>query len=294
VSNTGNVAFTISAISLAGANVADFVQSNTCKIGASLAAGANCTITVSFRPAGTGARSATVNIVTNANVNPNPTVTLQGTGTQVNLDTKAITFAAQIVGTQSASQSVTLFNTGLAVLRITAIGFTGTNPGDFSQTNNCPIGGNLGAGGSCRITVRFTPTAVGTRTAALSISTNDPGTPTATVSLSGTGVQAFASLTPTSHSFGNVKAKTNSAPFAFTLTNTGTSFLTINGISIGGNNANRFNQTNTCGATLAIGASCTINVRFSPQQVGPNSATLQVRDNATGSPQTANLTGTGN
>lgn len=292
--NTGNVAFTISSVSLTGTNATDYVLANTCPIGgAGLAAGANCTFTVAFRPAGAGTRTASVSIATNANVNPNPAVALSGTATQINLDTKAIAFAPQVVGTQSASQSVTLFNIGTATVRVNSIGITGTNPGDFSQTNNCPIGGNLGAGSSCRINVRFTPTAVGTRAATLSISTNDPGTPTATVSLSGTGVQVLATLTPTSHNFGSVAVRTTSAPFAFTLTNTGSAVLTINGISIGGANANRFNQTNNCAATLAIGATCTINVTFSPQQRGNYAATLQVRDNATGSPQTAGLSGTG-
>lgn len=292
LSNSGNVAFTINSITLTGTNSTEFVLSNGC--GASVAAGGNCILGVSFRPAGSGSRTATVNISTTANVNPNPTVVLKGTGTQVNLDATVITFAPQAIGTQSASQSVTLTNTGPAALRITAVGLTGANPGDFSQTNNCPIGGSLGAGGSCRANVRFTPTAVGTRTATLSITTNDLGTPTATVALSGIGVQALATLTPTSHSFGTVKARTNSAPFAFTFQNTGSAVVTISSISFGGANANRFSQTNNCGASLAIGASCTINVTFSPQQAGSYSATLQVRDNAAGSPQSATLTGIGN
>ena len=292
LSNTGNVAFAINTVALTGTNSTEFVLSNGC--GASLAAGGNCVLTVSFRPAGSGSRTATVNISTTANVNPNPTVALKGTGTQVNLDATVITFAPQVIGTQSASQSVTLTNTGPAAVRITAVGLTGTNAGDFSQTNNCPIGGSLGAGASCRTNVRFTPTAVGTRTATLSITTNDLGTPAATVALSGIGVQALATLTPTSHSFGTVKARTNSAPFAFTFQNTGSAVVTISSISFGGANANRFSQTNNCGASLAIGASCTINVTFSPQQTGSYSATLQVRDNAAGSPQTATLTGTGN
>jgi FtsP/CotA-like multicopper oxidase with cupredoxin domain len=295
LSNTGNVSYTISSFTLGGTNAGDFqLQTNTCTNGSSVVAGANCSFTVVFRPTAAGARSAAVNIVTTANVNPSQTVNLTGTGTQVNLSTTSLTFAPQIVGTQSASQQVTLTNTGPAALHINSIAITGLNATDFTQSNNCPVGGNLGSAASCRVTMRFNPTAIGVRTGTLGISTNDPGTPSANVALTGTGIQAGATLTPTSHDFGAVTAGNTSAPFAFTLTNSGTAPLTINNISFGGNNGNRFSQTNNCGNTLAIAASCRINVTFRPQQAGRTySGTLQISDNAPNSPQTATLTGTG-
>lgn len=293
LSNTGNVAYTIASISLIGTNAADFVLNYNCPIGgAGLAANANCSISLTFRPTGGGARTAQVKILTNANVNPNPTVTLSGTGTQVNLSTLSLTFAPQVLGTTSATQQVTLTNTGPAALHINTVSLIGSNPADFTQSNNCPVGGNLGSGASCRITLRFAPTATGARSATLQISTNDVGTPLANVVLTGTGIQAAVSLTPTSHDFGAVTAGQTSAPFAFTLTNSGTAPLTINNISLGG--GNRFTQTNNCGASLAIGASCTINVTFRPQKAGQTyTGTLSVNDNAPNSPQTATLTGTG-
>jgi hypothetical protein len=295
LSNTGNVAYTISSITLTGTNTADFVLNYNCTIGgAGLAANGSCSINVTFRPTAAGTRSAALNIVTTANVNPTRTVPLSGAGTQVNLSTTSLTFAPQVVNSQSASQQVTLTNTGPGALHINSFSLTGANPTDYSQTTNCPVGGNLGSGASCRVTLRFIPTTTGVLTATLAISTNDPGTPIANVALTGTGIQAAVSLTPTSHDFGAVTAKSTSAPFAFTLTNSGTAALSINNISIGGANGNRFNQTNNCGNTLAIGASCTINVTFTPQKAGTAySATLQISDNAPGSPQAATLTGTG-
>jgi FtsP/CotA-like multicopper oxidase with cupredoxin domain len=294
LSNTGNVAYTISSISLLG-NTADFVLNHNCPInGTGLVTGASCSLSLTFRPTASGARAATVNIVTTANVNPKPTIALSGKGTQVNVSTGALTFAPQVVATQSATQQVTLTNTGPAGLGITSIALTGTNPGDFSQTSNCPVGATLASGGSCRLTLRFVPTAVGVRAATVAITTNDPGTPVTTVTTTGTGIQAAVTLTPISHDFGAVTARSTSAPFAFTLTNSGTASLTISRISLAGASANRFNQTNNCGASLAIGASCTINVTFSPQQARTAySATLQISDNVPNSPQTATLTGTG-
>jgi FtsP/CotA-like multicopper oxidase with cupredoxin domain len=295
LSNTGNVAYTITSIAISGGNTSDYILNYNCPInGAGLAGGGTCNISISFRPTAAGLRSSSVVVTTTANVNPKPVVTLTGTGTQVNLSTPALTFAPQVVGTQSATQQVTLTNTGPAALGITSIALTGTNPGDFILNSNCPVGGSLASGGSCRVTLRFVPTAVGTRTATVAIRTNDPGTPTANVNLTGTGIQAAVSLTPTSHNFGAVTARSTSAPFAFTLTNSGTAPLTINRVSLGGADPNRFNQTNNCGNSLAIGASCTINVTFTPQRARTAySATLQITDNAPNSPQTATLTGTG-
>jgi hypothetical protein len=295
LSNTGNIGFTINSVGLSGGNTADFILNNGCTSGTSLAGGGSCTFTISFRPTASGARSSSVAISTTANVNPAISLPLSGTGTQVNVSTLSLTFAPQVIGTQSANQQVTLTNTGPAALGITSIALAGANPGDFTVTNNCPVGGSLASGGSCRVTTRFVPTALGTRTATVAITTNDRGTPVANVLLTGTGIQAAVSLTPTTFNFGLVTARSTSTPAPFTLTNSGTAPLTINRISLGGANPNRFNiQSNNCGTSLAIGASCTINVTFTPQQRGPNyTATLQVTDNAPNSPQTATLSGTG-
>jgi hypothetical protein len=90
------------------------------------------------------------------------------------------------VGTTSVAQNVTLTNTGNAVLSVASVGLTGTNPGDFSQTNTCASGAAVGA--NCSISVTFAPTAAGTRSASVSIADNASGSPQ-TISLSGAGVQ---------------------------------------------------------------------------------------------------------
>jgi FG-GAP-like repeat/FG-GAP repeat len=97
----------------------------------------------------------------------------------------SLTFSSQNQGTSSAAHSVTLSNSGNAGLSITAISVGGANSGDFQQTNNC--GSSVVAGGSCSIGVTFTPTAMGSRSATLSIGDNATGSPQL-VSLAGTGV----------------------------------------------------------------------------------------------------------
>ncbi len=87
-----------------------------------------------------------------ANVN-DPTAIVQVPN--LSLSSGSLTYANQNVGTTSAAQSVTLNNTGTAALTITSIGVTGTNAGDFAQTNTC--GASVAAGGNCSISVTFTP-----------------------------------------------------------------------------------------------------------------------------------------
>jgi hypothetical protein len=76
--------------------------------------------------------------------------------------------------------------------------------------------------------------------------------------------------------------------------NTGNATLSITGISIAGTNSSEFAETNSCGETLAAGASCTISVTFTPASVASFTATVSVANNASGSPQTVTLNGTGN
>jgi hypothetical protein len=205
----------------------------------------------------------------------------------VSLSTTSLLFGNQVVGTRSAAQTVTIANVGTTTLTITGFAWSP----NFSDSNNC--GGSLAPGRSCRANVVFAPTTTGVLTGTLTITDSDVTSPQI-VTLTGTGVQAAVSLTPTSYTFPNQTRRTTSAPFTFTLSNPGTASLTINSISLGGANANQFAiQSRTFTNTLATGSSCNINVVFSPTNRATYNATLQVNDNAPGSPQTATLTGTG-
>jgi hypothetical protein len=188
---------------------------------------------------------------------------------------------------------VTLTNKGSSALAITSVSMTGTNSGDFAQTNNCPLSpSTLGAGASCAISVTFRPAATGTRSGTLSVADNAAGSPQS-VALSGAGVApASGSASPTSLSFGDQRVNTISTK-AVTLSNTGGSELSNINISITGANSNQFSQTNNCGASLAGGSSCTINVTFRPTTTGSMTATVTVADNASNSPQTVSLAGAG-
>ena len=214
---------------------------------------------------------------------------LSATGPAASLSPTSLAFGNQTVGTSSASQSVTLTNNGPGTLSGISIAFTGTNSGDFAQTNTC--GSPLAANATCTISVTFTPAVAGARSAALSVADNASGSPQ-TVSLTGTGVAVgmpVANVSPTSLTFGGQTVGTTSAAQTVTLSNTGGAALTISSIAASGD----FAESNSCGSSLAAGGNCTISVTFTPTASGTRTGSLSVTDNASGSPQTVSLTGTG-
>jgi probable HAF family extracellular repeat protein len=283
--NTGTSSLSITSIAIAGTNAGDFSQTNSCP--ATLAAGASCTISVKFKPTASGTRNALLRVSDNAAGSPQE-VTLSGIGTTAELSPLSISFGVAAVGTTTAARAVTLTNLATTTLNITGIAITGINPGDFAQTNTC--GNSLSAGASCSISVSFKPTASGARTAALSVSDNAAGSPQK-VTLGGVGTTV--KLSPTSLNFGLVVVGMTSAAQNVTLTNVGTTILSITGIAITGTNAGDFSQTHTCGSSLSAGTSCSISVTFQPAATGTRTAVLSVTDNAAGSPQKVTLSGKG-
>ena len=101
------------------------------------------------------------------------------------------------------------------------------------------------------------------------------------------------SLSPASLSFGNQAVGVPSSSLTVTLTNSTGGTLTISAISITGTNSGDFSKTTTCGATVAVGATCNISVTLTPSVVGSEVATLSITDNGNNSPQTLALSGTG-
>ncbi len=207
----------------------------------------------------------------------------------VSLSASSLTFSSQIVATTSLAQTVTLTNTGNATLSISTATLGGTNPADFTTTADTCSSANVAPNGTCTISVTFTPTATGTRTGTITIMDNAASSPH-TVRLTGTGVSAaILSLSTPSLTFGSQLVGTTSAPQTITLTNTGAGSLGILSIGTTGD----FGQTNKCGTSLAVNASCTINVTFTPTVPGAAVGQLTITDDAAGSPQTVGLIGTG-
>jgi Beta-propeller repeat/Abnormal spindle-like microcephaly-assoc'd, ASPM-SPD-2-Hydin len=283
LSNSGTTTLGITGTSLEGINASEFTASNGC--GSSVAAGATCNIGITFTPAGTGTRVATLSIEDSATNSPQ-TVTLAGMGTNntVSLTPTSLTFTTQLIGTSSPAQNAILTNTGTATVTVGVIAASG----QFSETNNC--GTSLAAAASCTISVVFKPTTQGTDKGAVKITDNAAGSPQM-LTLAGTAT--VVSLTPSAVSFGDQKAGTTSAAQTITVMNHGAATLTIKKIAVTGTGAADFAQTNTCGTSLAAGSSCTASVTFTPKTTGSFAALFSVADNGGGTPQSAALTGTG-
>jgi hypothetical protein len=139
-------------------------------------------------------------------------------------------------------------------------------------------------------TISFKPTTIGTLTGTVSISDNAPASPQ---KIALTGVGTYVQLSPTSLNFGNQPVGTKSLAKKIILSNKGSVAVIITSVSITGTDAKDFAQTNTCGKTVAAGASCFLSVTFKPLTKGNREAAVSVSDNGGGSPQTASLAGTG-
>jgi parallel beta-helix repeat protein len=101
-------------------------------------------------------------------------------GPSLSANPASLTFGSQAVGATSGAQPVTVTNTGTAAAAISQV----VTSGDFAESSTC--GASIAAGGSCTVSVTFTPTATGTRTGVLTINSNASNGAT-TVALTGTG-----------------------------------------------------------------------------------------------------------
>ncbi|HEV2644978.1 MAG TPA: choice-of-anchor D domain-containing protein [Acidobacteriaceae bacterium] len=295
LSNPGTGPLTISNIAITGLGVGVFGQTNTC--GNSLAAGASCTINVSFTPTGPSLFAGTLTVGDNAAVSIQ-TIPIGGSGTaalvpQATLSPSSLTFPSTTVGVAATPLPVTLSNPGTGPLSISNIGITGLGVGIFGETNTC--GNSLAAGASCTINVSFTPTGPNLFAGTLTVSDN-AAVSIQTIPIGGSGAAALvpqATLNPSSLTFASTTVGVTATTQPITLSNPGTGALAITGITVTGANASSFGQTNNCGSSVAAGGSCTITVSFTPGTAGALAAALSVADNASGSPQSIAIGGTG-
>lgn len=221
----------------------------------------------------------------------------------ISISPTKLNFGNETIAVASVQQQVQIFNPSTVPLVITSIDVTpipvtgsGTSTNVFTESDNCV--GTLNPGEYCLMYVTFTPNSAGNETDTISIQDNASGTTGTeqTVFVTGTGVTANTAVTivPSSLSFTSTAVGSVSAPQSVTVTNTGTQTLDISKISVSDTD---FSETDNCGTvyndTLAVGQSCQINVVFQPTASNTRSATLQISDNATGSPQGVSLTGTG-
>jgi len=288
LANAGNGALTIASVGISGTNAASFtIGSNSC--GSTLAAGASCTIAVTFTPTAAGAASATLSVY-DAVGTQSASLTGTGAAARATLTPASADFGSVNTGSLSA-KTFTLANAGNAALTITSVSIAGTNAASFTiGSNSC--GSTLAAGASCTVTVTFAPTTTGTASAVLTVTDVVGAQNAALTGMGTTPTVPQAALSPTSASFGNVNVGSTGSVQTFTVANAGNAALTISSVSVSGTNSSMFMiGSNTCGSSLSAGGTCSIGVSFKPTAVGTVSATLSVVDSV--GTQSASLSGIG-
>lgn len=292
ITNAGPSSAALGSLAVTGADPSDFaLVSDNCS-SATLSAAASCTVGVTFTPSASGPRTAALSITTN------PAtfllhVDLLGNGVPnvgtITAAPDSLSFPDTPLRTASAPQTLTLTNTGVADVTILSLQV----PEGYAATNNC--GNILMAGKSCTLSITFRPSIAGGGVSQLQVvfPVLNGAAPLVKVSLQANGIEApFLTPCPTTLSFGNQAVGSTSTAQTVTLSNTGSSGLTITGIALTGD----FAQTNSCGTlpmTLPARTACVLNVTFRPSATGTRTGSLVITDNATGSPQTVTVTGTG-
>jgi hypothetical protein len=253
-------------------------------------AGGTVTVNVAFSPKTAGNDTGTVAIASDDPTTPNATVSLTGVGTAVDVGKltatpASLSFSNVKVGS-SATAVTTLKNTGTANLTLSQIS---TSTPVYS-TSGVSVPVVMAPGDSVALTVKFTPTAAGTKGDSVSLVNSQGGI--TSVSLSGTALAVQSSLTvsPGNISFGNVVTNlTNSQTVQLTNPSTisvkvSTANITGTGFSTSGLNLP---------LTLNAGQSSTFNMQFNPKTAGSSSGTLTLVSDATTSPAPITLSGTG-
>ncbi|MHB8754318.1 MAG: beta strand repeat-containing protein [Candidatus Acidiferrales bacterium] len=281
VMNSGNASLTISSVSASGAGF----SWNGLSLPVTLAAGQGTSFNVVFAPTAAGSASGSISVASNAPGSPS-SVTLSGTGVQGQLvaSPTSVSFGNVLVG-GNGPQTITLSNGGTASLTISQAAASG--PG-FSLTGlSLPL--TLNAGANTSFTATFAPTAAGTASGSIQVTSN-ASNPSLAIPLSGTGIRAEISVTPSTVSFGSVATGSTSTQ-TISLNNPGTANLTVSQAGVSGTG---FSMTGlTVPVTINPGTSKTFNAGFAPSSNGSASGNITLTSNAPGSPMTIPLSGTG-
>ncbi|WP_328914513.1 MULTISPECIES: choice-of-anchor D domain-containing protein [unclassified Streptomyces] len=323
VSNSGTTAATVSGVTASG----DFSQTNNCS---TLAVGASCTVTVTFKPTTGGARTGNLTLTGNANNSPT-TVTLAGSG----IDSSTNIAAGRPASASSSSGTYVPAN----LTDADASTYWESANGSFPQWAQVDLGQNYGVG---KVVLKLPPaTAWAARTQTLSVLgstdgsnfstlvgsagyTFDPNANNNTVTITFNSATAryvrvnitanngwaagqlsdfevFPSGGGGGTSAATLSANPGSLTFASQAPGTTSAAQTVTVTNTGNAAAavsgvsvsGDFSQTNTCGSSLAANASCTVSVKFAPTASGTRTGGLTISSNASNNPTTVALTGTG-
>jgi hypothetical protein len=298
VTNTGGVASSTVSATIGGTDASQFsVASSTCT---TVAAGATCTIGVTFKPTTAGTKAGALNVSATSGGSASATLgatslapakltLLPASGSSNDFgsilvgNTMLETFVVANGGEQAASTPLTI--------TVSGTDFSVATP---SANGDCASSTLLAPSASCVVRVQFKPTAAVVRTGAVSVSAATGGTATLSPAPTGVGVNPSAvSIMPLTQTFGSVQQGTPSASHTFTVTNTGGVTTGTIATSVTPTTDFAITADNCKGKMLVVSGTCTITVVMTPAAVGARNGTLTLSDAASGSSSSAALSGTG-
>ena len=290
--NPGTDPLTVQSVGFEGANASEF-HAGPCSV---VPAGASCVLPVTFQPADAGNRSADLTVHDDGLGGPRR-VSLQGIGVPLQVSPRGFDFGALMVGTASQPQELVLENRGISSLVLNRIAFDSGNPTDFAFTTSCgALPASLPPGGHCVVDGTFRPSVPGPRSSTLAIQyTAGLLDFDAAATAVGSGTQPGFSVSPASLDFG-ASPVARSVTQSLTVTNSGTAPTRLRAINLVGAAPGDFTHAGSCdtlAGDLDPGASCQVNVTFTPHAAGARVAELKFSDNAPGTPHLVGLAGRG-
>ncbi|HEY6446118.1 MAG TPA: Ig-like domain-containing protein [Acidobacteriaceae bacterium] len=266
------------------------LASGTTTCGSTLNAGKNCTISVTLTPTAAGPVAASAVSISDSGANSPQTVSLMGNGQPpVKFNPAAVNFG-NVVRNVAASQNVTVTNNQSVPVVITSIsGFT--NGYALGSGTTCPLSpGSVPSGGNCVIQIQLTAPGLGATNGSVTVAMQ--GLASQNLSLSANAVNPVV-LSPGLLYFKAQYLGSTSSAQTVILSNKQAVPLHVSGVSFTGTNSADFAVTSACPSPVPATTSCNLSVTFNPTGTGTRTATLQVADDATGSPQVVQVSGSG-
>jgi hypothetical protein len=312
IRNTGTSLLKVGSITFSGTNASEFIV--TSAPSANIPVGSSSTFTVTFTPTAIGLRTANISIANN-DTNENPyDFAIQGTGSNQEIDirgnsvsiidgdTTPTTADWTDFSSLATTRTFTIFNTGNIALTIGTITINGTNASDFTVTS--PPATSVAANSNTTFIITFSPSAIGSRTATISIVNNDSSENPYDFAIQGFGIIpeidvqgnttsiADGDLTPSVADWTDFGSSNGTR--TFTILNSGNFPLTIGTITITGANASEFTVTTPPSSAVPALSYTTFEVTFIPTAIGARTANISiVNDDTNENPYNFNIQGIG-
>jgi hypothetical protein len=278
VRNTGTAALAITTQRIDGGDSAQFTITESCN--GSIAAGQSDDVTVRFTPTGRGAKAARLVFATNAG---EASAELTGTGLAPALSVSASTLDfGEVTAGASLMRTLTVTNTGNAVLAISAQTIGGSNASEFSIQKLSAA--SIDSGASQTVELRFSPSSVGGKTATFTIASNDPSQANRQVALAGRGTSGTQPRIAVAASveFGNLAAGA-AVTRDVGIRDVGTASLSITAQTVQGAG---FSIEQNAATGIPAGDSSSARLRFSPATTGDYSGTFSIASSDPSAPTT--------